>query len=347
MAKIATERSHSQRASSVKKSFSASKSPKSPSTTGFKRRVEEFNLGGSGVKPSNAKPASSNQSPAKMPHSGQRSAGQVSASAKQWVEKTATKPAQPIDRKAQQAQEMKLYGVNSGLVFFKLYPAKVIKAYLTEANAKGKFKALVKWCVANKKAYHIVSDLELEKITESKHHEGVCLLVKTEPQLELTNWLASLPAQAKGAVLLLDRVGNPHNLGAIMRVAAHYGVIAMVTCNPQALRTGSAVRTSEGGALYVPVLRANSMEQAVKLLQKEKFCVMATSSYHSQDVYKTKLPARSAFILGEESEGVDPHLATISDLNVIIQGTGKVESLNVSVAAALLCSEYWRQHLPK
>lgn len=335
MAKSENTRSHSQPAST-------SKVNKPTSNTTFKRRVEDVKFGSSNA--SRSKPLESRN---KGSNVGASAPKNVSQSAKQWVEKAPTKPAVAIDRKAQQAEEMKLYGVNSALAFFKLYPVKVIKAYLTEASAKGKFKAVVKWCVANKKAYNIVSDAELEKITESKHHEGVCLLVKTEPVLELTSWLASLPATAKGAVLLLDRVANPHNLGAIMRVAAHYGVIAMVTCNPQALRSGSAVRTSEGGALYVPVLRASSMEQAVKLLQKDKFCVMATSSYHSQDVYKTKLPARSAFILGEESLGVDPHLATISDMNVIIQGTGKVESLNVSVAAALLCSEYWRQHLPK
>lgn len=341
MAKIATVRSHSQPAPSAKTSLSTSKPSKSTTHTQFKRRVEDVSFGG--ARASSTKPLA----PQSRVASSDRAVSKpVSQSAKQWLEKSPAKPSAPIDRKAQQAEEMRLYGVNSALAFFKLYPAKVVKAYLTEASAKGKFKALIKWCVANKKAYHVVTDTELEKITESKHHEGICLLVKTEPQLELTSWLASLPATAKGAVLLLDRVANPHNLGAIMRVAAHYGVIAMVTCHPQALRSGSAVRTSEGGALYVPVLRASSMEQAVKLLQKDKFCVMATSSYHSQDVYKTKLPARSAFILGEESLGVDPHLATISDMNVIIQGTGKVESLNVSVAAALLCSEYWRQHLP-
>ncbi|CCQ10510.1 hypothetical tRNA/rRNA methyltransferase yfiF [Pseudoalteromonas luteoviolacea B = ATCC 29581] len=262
-------------------------------------------------------------------------------------QKSSVSPQQPTSKKSVQDDELKIYGVNSCLAFFSLHPSKLVRAYLSEAAAKGKFKALVKWFVTNKKAYHVVSDLELEKVTESKHHEGVCLLVKAPEQLELASWLTTLPAKAKGAVLMLDRVANPHNLGAIMRVAAHYGVIGIVTCNPSALRSGSAMRTSEGGAMYVPILKAKSMEQAVKLLKAEKFYVMATSSHHSHDLYQTKLPARSAFILGEESNGIDPVLATISDKNVIVQGTGKVESLNVSVATALLCSEYWRQHLPK
>ncbi|MFC3032611.1 TrmH family RNA methyltransferase [Pseudoalteromonas fenneropenaei] len=247
-------------------------------------------------------------------------------------------------QKVQNGAELKLYGINSCLAFFEAHPALMVRAYVTEQAAKSKFKALLKWFVANKKAYHVVSDAELEKVTESKHHEGICLLVKAPPQQRLDNWLRQLPTEQQGMVLLLDRVGNPHNLGAIMRVAAHYDVLALVTCDPQALQSGAAVRTSEGGAIHMPILQTDEMALAVVQLQRAGFCVMATSSYHSQDVYRTTLPARAAFILGEEREGVDPQLAKISDKNVIIQGSGKVESLNVSVAAALLCSEFWRQH---
>lgn len=252
--------------------------------------------------------------------------------------------AEPREPVGLQQGEQKIYGVNSCLAFFKQHPDRVIRAYLTEQAAKTKFAELMKSLAQAKKAYHIVDDQDLEKVTESNHHEGVCLLIKSLPEQDLVDWLVALPEHKTGAILMLDRVANPHNLGAILRVAAHYNVLAVVTMQPAALRSGAAMRTSEGGALHVPVLSTHDLVKAVELLQKNRFTVLATSSYHSQDLYQTTIPSRAVFILGEEKLGVADELIEQADSKVIIGGSGLVESLNVSVASALLCSEYWRQH---
>ncbi len=242
------------------------------------------------------------------------------------------------------SDERKIYGVNSCEQFYKLHPELVIRAYFTEAAARAKFGPLMKALAASKRAYHVISGEELEKVTDSQHHEGVCLVIKQLPELQLGDWLAALPADSGCCVLLLDGVANPHNLGAIMRTAAHYRVGAIISDNAPALRSGAAMRTAEGGALHVPVVSSGSLVAAMLALKEQGFTVYATSSRDSADLYRTKLPARCAFIMGEEQHGVSAPCMAAADKKLLIGGSGLVDSLNVSVAAALLSAEYWRQH---
>ena len=188
------------------------------------------------------------------------------------------------------SDERKIYGVNSCEQFYKLHPDQVIRAYFTEASARAKFGPLMKSLAANKRAYHVISSEELEKVTESQHHEGVCLVIKLLPELQLGDWLASLPEESNCCVLLLDGIANPHNLGAIMRTAAHYRVGAIISDNAQALRSGAAMRTAEGGALHVPVVSSGSLVAAMLALKEQGFTVYATASRESADLYRTKLP---------------------------------------------------------
>ena len=74
------------------------------------------------------------------------------------------------------------------------------------------------------------------------------------------------------------------------------------------------------------------------------FAVAATVPRDGWDLYKHKLPARLALILGAEGEGMSARLIADADLRLTIPGTGAVESLNVSASAAVLFAEYWRQH---
>src|SRR5690606_17268099 len=129
-----------------------------------------------------------------------------------------------------------------------------------------------------KRAYHLAEAPELEKVTDSSHHEGVCLLVQELPVFTPDTWLAGLQPGKPVCVLALDGVSNPHNLGAIMRVAAHFGVNAILSQNPQALRSGSAIRTAEGGATHMMVVGTDNLVRTLSLLKKNAFTVIATSS---------------------------------------------------------------------
>lgn len=240
--------------------------------------------------------------------------------------------------------ERKIYGLNAALSFAHRFPDRIIRAWLSEDAAKIHFGPLMKFLAQEKRAYHIADDRELEKVTQSEHHEGVCLLVQDFALFTIEALIATLPAGKPVCLLALDGVSNPHNLGAIMRVAAHYGVAGIISEQPQLLRSGAAVRTAEGGATYTKIVATDNLGKTLKFLKKCQFSVLATSSHQSQSVYEAPLPERIVLVLGEEQDGVSRKILQLADQRIAIAGTGWVESLNVSIASGVLLSEFWRQH---
>lgn len=242
------------------------------------------------------------------------------------------------------SREVRLHGINACRAFVAHRREKIIRAYFTEAVSRRHFAPLMKWLAQQRLAYHLVTDAELERITGSAHHEGVCLLVRSEPPRAAEDWLQAHRALRSGCLLALENVGNPHNLGAILRTAAHFGAAAVLVPDARALAGGAAVRTAEGGAEHVEVLDAPDFARTVQTFRAAGWRIVTTSSHRGDDLYRAQLPARCLVLFGEESSGLSPAMLAGGDLCVRIPGTGKVESLNVSVAAGVLVSEWYRRH---
>lgn len=240
--------------------------------------------------------------------------------------------------------ERKIYGLNACLSFFQRFPDRILRAWLSEDAARIHFGPLMKTLAQDKRAYHIADARELEKVTQSEHHEGVCLLVQDFPLFTVQAFVATLPPAKPVCMIALDGVSNPHNLGAIMRVAAHFGVAAIISEQPHLLRSGAAVRTAEGGATHIKIVGTDNLGKALQFLKKRQFSVVATSSHESPSLYEAPLPERIVLVLGEEQNGVSRKILQLADQRIAIAGTGWVESLNVSVATGVLLSEFWRQH---
>jgi len=166
-----------------------------------------------------------------------------------------------------------------------------------------------------------------------------------KPQPTLAQLLAALPATQPACLLLLDGVGNPHNFGAVLRSAAHFGVAGVLLPKDSTLTlSGAACRVAEGGAEAVPVVSLDDTPQATQALLGAGFALAATLPRAAQSLYATALPARTVFVLGAEREGMQHGLVERSTLRLNIPGTGKVESLNIANAVGVLLSEHWRQH---
>lgn len=248
-------------------------------------------------------------------------------------------PAHPA--RAQRDVELRLYGLNAVQAVFAKRPQAIRKVYLAEARIP-QLQPLLKWCVANKVGYRVVEDADLQKLAASSHHEGVVAEVLRAEPLALSNWLRDLPAGPQCA-LWLDGVGNPHNLGAILRSAAHFGVSAILLPkhSPLAL-SGAAARVAEGGAESLPFVRLGREDNSFAQLRSAGFQLAATVVRGGADLFATQLPERLIYVLGAEGAGMSGELAAACDLRLSIPGSGAVESLNVASATAVLLASWAR-----
>jgi TrmH RNA methyltransferase len=250
--------------------------------------------------------------------------------------------AQTQSPRTRREEELRLYGINACLAAFAKRPQDLRKVWLTEENIPA-FKPALAWCVKHRLGYRVVEADEIEKLTASGHHEGVCFAMRRTEAPSLAEALGTIAPDEAALLLWLHGVGNPRNLGAILRSAAHFGVRAALLSDASGL-SPAAYRVSEGGAEAVPCISVGDIGVTLKQLRGAKFRLAATTVRGGESLYAKPLPSRLVLLLGAERTGLPQNLLDAADLRLRIPGTDAVESLNVSVASALLIGEWARVH---
>jgi RNA methyltransferase, TrmH family len=270
----------------------------------------------------------------------------------------------PSPRERREA-ELRLFGVSACRAVFARRPEAIRKIWLTEQRV-GAFRDVLAACAANRVGYRIVANDDLERLTQSTHHEGVCFDVLRPEQLSLEQLLelagegsadrsvsskerprSATTAPRPSLTLWLDGVGNPHNLGAVLRIAAHFGADAvLVPRGAGAQLSGAACRVAEGGAEAVPLVLLDDPVVALRRLERSGYGVFATvvRPEPGAGLHETAFPVRSVVVFGAETAGTSAALLGAVPRHLFIPGTGAVESLNVATAAAVIVAEFRRQH---
>jgi RNA methyltransferase, TrmH family len=251
-----------------------------------------------------------------------------------------------VDEPPRAPAEQRLYGLNACLAMFAARPESLRKVWLLDSRIP-KLKAVLAFCVKNRLGYTLVEAADLERLSGSAHHEGVVFGALPATEQALPGWLQALP-RGPSVAIWLDGVGNPHNLGAILRSAAHFRVSGVLLPKDSTLAlSGAAARVAEGGAEHVAMVRLGRSEGAIEQLQSAGFVLASTVVRGGKSLYSTALPARMVLLMGAEQTGVDAALTQASGLKLGIPGSGKVESLNVASATSVILGEWWRQHAEK
>ena len=183
---------------------------------------------------------------------------------------------------------------------------------------------------------------ELDRLAGSLHHEGIAAIATLPPSLEVPELIAA--AGPSPAFLVLDRITNPYNLGAIVRSAAYFGLdgIVLAEDDEQARLTPGAIRVAEGGVEHVRFGRARSLANALVDLARARVRLVGTDAVAERTIFTTPLARPIAVVLGSEREGLLPIHRTRCDMIVSIPGAGRMDSLNVSVAAGIVLAELAR-----
>lgn len=249
-------------------------------------------------------------------------------------------------RRPEQHDEIKVIGFRAALALAERRPDDVVRGYLAEDRVRP-FSRLLERLAARKIAYHVVGDEELDRVAGSMHHEGVCLMARPRPPATLAGLVKRARDEDPAAMVYLDRVENPNNVGAIVRVLAHFAAPALLyaAADPRTFRSSAVARTAEGGSEYVDLFEPPDPLAAIRALQdKAGLTVIATSGYAETSLYEIELPRRALFLFGAEAEGLSQPLLDAADHVVSIPGSGWVESLNVACAATAVLAEHARLH---
>lgn len=239
--------------------------------------------------------------------------------------------------------ELTICGLASVRARFARDTGSIRRLYFDYATGR-KIGVMCKALAQAKKIYRCVEPAELEKIAGSVHHGGIVAVVdapelRAPAEADVRAWAAR-----REPLLLLDRIGNAHNLGAIARTAAFFGVRALVLPEhpAAALPNDAAYRVAEGGLEHIEVFRVKNLAEFCQGLAAAGYDVVGAATKGGklgQWREAKKERGATALVLGNEEHGLAPEVEAACTRLVTIPGRGRIESLNVSTAAAVLMWE--------
>jgi RNA methyltransferase, TrmH family len=177
------------------------------------------------------------------------------------------------------------------------------------------------------------------RIADRDDPAGLAAIVRQRPAL-----LDELPVTPGSVLVALLEVGNPGNLGTIIRTADAAGAAGVVLIGPSTdPYDPAAVKASMGALFSVPIATAESADEFLDWCEERGVSVAVTSGKGSGTLWDTVLPSPLAVLLGSEGAGLPDDVLAAGDLRLRIPMTGTAESLNLAVAAGILLYEAWRQ----
>lgn len=185
---------------------------------------------------------------------------------------------------------------------------------------------------------------------EARSHRGIVLAITGEKEsawneVQLEQWISACPDKA--IAVILDSVTDPHNVGAVLRSCDQFGADILIL--PDHRSAGGSkdseiiARTSAGASFWVNVAKVANLVRSVQILKAAGFWIFAADA-DGTSLQEISFPEKTCIILGSEGKGIAHLLHRECDATVSIPTCGKIDSLNVSVAAGVLLYERFRQN---
>jgi 23S rRNA (guanosine2251-2'-O)-methyltransferase len=187
---------------------------------------------------------------------------------------------------------------------------------------------------------------KLDRLTR-KNHQGVVGFISPIEFGNIDQIIDSCYSKGKDPlILMLDRITDVRNFGAIVRTAEASGVDAIIVPTRGAAQiSGDAMKTSAGALSHVPICRTNNSVALLKSIKNMGLQLIGCTEKTSDTIYEASYNNPCVIILGSEESGIDQEILTIVDKRAKIPMHGKIESLNVSTSAGIILYEAIRQRM--
>lgn len=211
-----------------------------------------------------------------------------------------------------------------------------------DSKIKGPLQQIVKLAKAQRIEVRSVNVKQLQSYEDQVPHQGVVALVSSVEFADLGEVLQN--AQDTPLLVLTDGVEDPHNMGAIIRTAECVGATAvLIPKRHNAPINATVAKTSAGAIEQIPLVQIGNVSQTIKQLKQAGFWVLGAHMEGDRTLYEADLTGPTVLVIGNEGKGISRLVKEQCDYLVTIPMKGKINSLNASVAAAILMYEALRQ----
>lgn len=192
--------------------------------------------------------------------------------------------------------------------------------------------------------YQFVPVEKLNRLTR-KNHQGVVANISPVVFYNIEDVLPGIYEEGKTPfILILDRITDVRNFGAILRTAECTGVDAVVIPSKNTAQLNSDTIKSSAGAIFkIPICRSDNLKTTIEFLKQSGLKMVAATEKAEKIHFKADFTEPLGIILGSEGEGISGEYLKKADLEIKIPIKGEIDSLNVSVAASVLMYEVVRQ----
>jgi RNA methyltransferase, TrmH family len=182
---------------------------------------------------------------------------------------------------------------------------------------------------------------EFQKLSSLKAPQGILALIN-QPVIKFPEYNT-----LKDLILVLDRISDPGNLGTIIRLADWFGIEHIICSNDTVDCYNPKVVQASMGCILRVKIHYTDLPVFIKGLKTTTDLTVYSTSLIGENIYQTRLSQPAIIIFGNESNGVSDELTKLTDTNLLIpnnaRGAETAESLNVSIASAIVCAEFRRQ----
>lgn len=213
-------------------------------------------------------------------------------------------------------------------------PEAIEKVFLTSRDEQSLIDRLKK----NQTPFSIIDSRTLPKgIDPEVNHQGVIGLLKTDKLIvDFDDFLAGLEISNNTALVLLNEIQDPQNVGAIIRSAAAFGISGVLLPeHNQAPVSSAAIKVSAGMAFRLPLVSIGNTNQTIEKLKKVGFWIYGLDGEAKQKLVEEKFDAPTVFVLGNENRGIREKTLEHCDILLKIPMVKNCESLNVAASATV------------
>ena len=238
-----------------------------------------------------------------------------------------------------------LYGFHPVFEALKAGRRDFFEVYIVQDKVSKRLKKVAAFAERLKIPVKNVKPTQLKSMTGTDLHQGIGATVSRYPLAGISDIINnSRPADTKPFLLLLDNVLDPHNLGAIIRTALGVGIDGIIIPKDRSAPPTPAVSKASAGAIeHAHLTQATNMVNTIKMLKKKGVWVIGMDRNADKSVFSSDLSDSIAIVIGGEEKGIRPLVKKHCDELISIPQKGEIDSLNASVAGAVVMYEAFRQ----